>query len=130
MKVRSSLKSLKGRHRDCKIVRRKGVVYVINKTDPRFKAKQGEEPRRRLQRRRGYDIQRLRASPAAFFVSGVGPRNWTRFVPEAHWGDSLLALPPPGLLESGVTVARRPIQVSELSSWPTTPPPLTPPRTS
>jgi large subunit ribosomal protein L36 len=41
MKVRSSLKSLKGRHRDCKIVRRKGRVYVINKTDPRFKAKQG-----------------------------------------------------------------------------------------
>jgi large subunit ribosomal protein L36 len=41
MKVRSSLKSLKGRHRDCKIVRRKGVLYVINKTDPRFKAKQG-----------------------------------------------------------------------------------------
>lgn len=41
MKVRSSLKSLKTRHRDCKIVRRKGVVYVINKTDPRFKAKQG-----------------------------------------------------------------------------------------
>jgi large subunit ribosomal protein L36 len=41
MKVRSSLKSLKGRHRDCKIVRRKGIVYVINKTDPRFKAKQG-----------------------------------------------------------------------------------------
>ena len=34
MKVRSSLKSLKGRHRDCKLVRRKGVVYVINKTDP------------------------------------------------------------------------------------------------
>ncbi|MDP3593390.1 50S ribosomal protein L36, partial [Phenylobacterium sp.] len=25
----------------CKLVRRKGVVYVINKTDPRFKAKQG-----------------------------------------------------------------------------------------
>jgi large subunit ribosomal protein L36 len=41
MKVRSSLKSLKTRHRDCKIVRRKGVIYVINKTDPRFKAKQG-----------------------------------------------------------------------------------------
>jgi large subunit ribosomal protein L36 len=41
MKVRSSLKSLKTRHRDCKVVRRKGVVYVINKTDPRFKAKQG-----------------------------------------------------------------------------------------
>ena len=41
MKVRSSLKSLKSRHRDCKVVRRKGRVYVINKTDPRFKAKQG-----------------------------------------------------------------------------------------
>jgi len=41
MKVRSSLKSLKSRHRDCKLVRRTGRVYVINKTDPRFKAKQG-----------------------------------------------------------------------------------------
>ena len=41
MKVRSSLKSLKGRHRDCKLVRRKGKIFVINKTDPRFKAKQG-----------------------------------------------------------------------------------------
>ena len=41
MKVRSSLKSLKTRHRDCKLVRRKGRMYVINKTDPRYKAKQG-----------------------------------------------------------------------------------------
>lgn len=41
MKVRSSLKSLKNRHRDCQIVRRKGRLYVINKTDPRFKARQG-----------------------------------------------------------------------------------------
>jgi large subunit ribosomal protein L36 len=41
MKVRSSLKSLKTRHRDCKLVRRKGRVYIINKTNPRFKAKQG-----------------------------------------------------------------------------------------
>jgi large subunit ribosomal protein L36 len=41
MKVRSSLKSLKSRHRDCKLVRRKGRVYIINKTNPRFKAKQG-----------------------------------------------------------------------------------------
>jgi large subunit ribosomal protein L36 len=41
MKVRSSLKTLKTRHRDCKVVRRKGRVYVINKTDPRYKAKQG-----------------------------------------------------------------------------------------
>ena len=41
MKVANSLRSLKTRHRDCQIVRRKGRVYVINKTDPRFKAKQG-----------------------------------------------------------------------------------------
>jgi large subunit ribosomal protein L36 len=41
MKVRSSLKSLKARHRACRVVRRKGRVYVINKVDPRFKAKQG-----------------------------------------------------------------------------------------
>jgi large subunit ribosomal protein L36 len=41
MKVRSSIKSLKTRHRDCKVVRRKGKVFVINKTEPRFKAKQG-----------------------------------------------------------------------------------------
>ncbi len=41
MKVKNSLRSLKLRHRDCQIVRRKGRVYVINKTDPRFKAKQG-----------------------------------------------------------------------------------------
>ncbi|GJL93511.1 MULTISPECIES: type B 50S ribosomal protein L36 [Hyphococcus] len=40
MKVRSSLKSLKNRHKDCRVVRRKGRVYVINKTQRRFKAKQ------------------------------------------------------------------------------------------
>ncbi|MCP2671432.1 type B 50S ribosomal protein L36 [Maricaulaceae bacterium EIL42A08] len=41
MKVRSSLRSLKNRHRDCQVVRRRGKVYVINKTDPRFKARAG-----------------------------------------------------------------------------------------
>jgi large subunit ribosomal protein L36 len=41
MKIRNSLKSLRGRHRDNQIVRRKGRVYVINKTNPRFKARQG-----------------------------------------------------------------------------------------
>jgi len=41
VKVRSSLKTLKTRHRDCKLVRRKGRLYVINKTDPRYKARQG-----------------------------------------------------------------------------------------
>jgi large subunit ribosomal protein L36 len=41
MKVRNSLKSLKERHKDCRVVRRKGRIYVINKTQRRFKARQG-----------------------------------------------------------------------------------------
>jgi large subunit ribosomal protein L36 len=41
MKVKSSLKTLKTRHRACRVVRRKGRVYIINKVDPRYKAKQG-----------------------------------------------------------------------------------------
>ena len=41
MKVRNSLKSAKNRDKDCRIVRRKGRVYVINKRNPRFKARQG-----------------------------------------------------------------------------------------
>ena len=41
MKVKNSLRSLKSRHRDCQVVRRKGRVYVINKTQKRFKARQG-----------------------------------------------------------------------------------------
>jgi large subunit ribosomal protein L36 len=41
MKVRNSLRSLKARHRDCQIVRRKGRIYVINKTQKKYKARQG-----------------------------------------------------------------------------------------
>ena len=41
MKVRNSLKSLRSRHRDNQLVRRKGRVYVINKVQKRFKARQG-----------------------------------------------------------------------------------------
>jgi large subunit ribosomal protein L36 len=41
MKVKNSLRSLKNRHRDCRVVRRKGRVYVINKTQKKFKARQG-----------------------------------------------------------------------------------------
>lgn len=41
MKIRNSLKSLKGRHRDNRVIRRKGRIYVINKTQRRFKARQG-----------------------------------------------------------------------------------------
>jgi large subunit ribosomal protein L36 len=41
MKVVNSLKTLKNRHKDCRVIRRKGRVYVINKTNPRFKVRQG-----------------------------------------------------------------------------------------
>ena len=41
MKVRNSLRSLKKRDKDCRIIRRKGRVYVINKKNPRMKARQG-----------------------------------------------------------------------------------------
>jgi len=41
MKVRNSLKSLRSRHRDNRLVRRRGRVYIINKTNRRFKARQG-----------------------------------------------------------------------------------------
>jgi large subunit ribosomal protein L36 len=40
MKIRNSLKSLRARHRDNQLVRRKGRIYIINKTQKRFKAKQ------------------------------------------------------------------------------------------
>ena len=41
MKIASSLKSLKKRDLDSKLVRRRGKIYVINKKKPKFKAKQG-----------------------------------------------------------------------------------------
>jgi large subunit ribosomal protein L36 len=41
MKVRNSLKSLRARHRNNRLARRKGRLYVINKTNRRFKARQG-----------------------------------------------------------------------------------------
>ena len=41
MKIVNSLKSMNTRHKDCRIIRRKGRVYVINKTNPRIKARQG-----------------------------------------------------------------------------------------
>jgi large subunit ribosomal protein L36 len=41
MKIRNSLKSLRKRHRDNRVVRRRGRVYIINKTEKRYKARQG-----------------------------------------------------------------------------------------
>ncbi|MFI4984312.1 MAG: type B 50S ribosomal protein L36 [Rickettsiales bacterium] len=40
MKILSSLKSAKKRDKNCQLVRRKGRVFIINKKNPRFKAKQ------------------------------------------------------------------------------------------
>ncbi|MBP6986133.1 MAG: type B 50S ribosomal protein L36 [Alphaproteobacteria bacterium] len=41
MKVVSSLKSMKTRDKNCRVIRRRGRLYVINKKNPRFKARQG-----------------------------------------------------------------------------------------
>lgn len=41
MKTANSLKTLKKRHKKCRVVRRRGRVYVISKENPRFKARQG-----------------------------------------------------------------------------------------
>ncbi len=38
MKTRASIKK---RNEDCKIVRRKGRLFVINKKNPKFKQRQG-----------------------------------------------------------------------------------------
>jgi large subunit ribosomal protein L36 len=38
MKVKASVKK---RSEDCKIIRRKGKLFVINKKNPRFKQRQG-----------------------------------------------------------------------------------------
>ncbi|BAE73958.1 50S ribosomal protein L36 2 [Sodalis glossinidius str. 'morsitans'] len=46
MKVLSSLASAKTRYPDCQVVRRRGRVYVICKSNPRFKAVQGRKKRR------------------------------------------------------------------------------------
>jgi len=41
MKIVNSLKTLKKRDKNCRVVRRRGRVFVINKQNPRFKARQG-----------------------------------------------------------------------------------------
>ncbi len=41
MKIRNSLKSAKTRDKNCVVVRRHGRVYVLNKKNPRLKARQG-----------------------------------------------------------------------------------------
>lgn len=41
MKIRNSLKSAKTRDKNCVVVRRRGRLYVLNKKNPRLKARQG-----------------------------------------------------------------------------------------
>ncbi len=41
MRIASSLKSLRKRDLNSKIVKRRGKIYVINKKNPRYKARQG-----------------------------------------------------------------------------------------
>jgi large subunit ribosomal protein L36 len=41
MKIRNSLRAAKTRDKNCRVVRRHGRVYVINKKNPRMKARQG-----------------------------------------------------------------------------------------
>jgi len=41
MKIASSLKSLRKRDLNSKIVKRRGKIYVINKKNPKYKARQG-----------------------------------------------------------------------------------------
>lgn len=41
MKIRNSLRSAKTRDKNCRVIRRRGRVYVINKKNPRMKARQG-----------------------------------------------------------------------------------------
>ena len=52
MKIANSLKTLKKRDKNCRVVRRKGRVYVINKTQRRFKAKGNARQHRDGQRKR------------------------------------------------------------------------------
>jgi large subunit ribosomal protein L36 len=41
MKIKNSIRTLKTRHKDCRVIRRRGRTYIINKTMKRYKARQG-----------------------------------------------------------------------------------------
>ncbi|MBM6550069.1 type B 50S ribosomal protein L36 [Marinomonas ostreistagni] len=47
MQVLASLKTAKKRHKDCQVVKRRGRLYVICKSNPRFKAVQGKGGKKR-----------------------------------------------------------------------------------
>ena len=41
MKILNSLKSAKKRDKNCRVIKRKGRLFVINKKNPRLKVRQG-----------------------------------------------------------------------------------------
>ena len=47
MKVVSSIGNLKNRAKDCQIVERRGRIYLICKSDPRLKVRQGRAKMKR-----------------------------------------------------------------------------------
>ena len=55
MKVVNSIKSLKAAAEDTQVVRRRGRIYLLCKSNPKLKARQGgtSKKARRLARRRG-----------------------------------------------------------------------------
>ncbi len=60
MQVRSSIKRI---NPDCQIVKRRGVLYVICKKNPRFKQKQKCSPRNQTSTRRQNWRDRRRGGP-------------------------------------------------------------------
>jgi len=47
MKVVSSIGSLKNRSKDCQVIKRRGRIYVICKSNPRLKVRQGRAKMKR-----------------------------------------------------------------------------------
>eukprot|EP00534_Pseudo-nitzschia_fraudulenta_P016437 CAMPEP_0201249830 /NCGR_PEP_ID=MMETSP0852-20130820/61223_1 /ASSEMBLY_ACC=CAM_ASM_000632 /TAXON_ID=183588 /ORGANISM="Pseudo-nitzschia fraudulenta, Strain WWA7" /LENGTH=248 /DNA_ID=CAMNT_0047548985 /DNA_START=9 /DNA_END=756 /DNA_ORIENTATION=- len=51
MKVVSSIGKMKKRHKDCQVVRRRGKIFVICKSNPRFKVRQGGAKMKKRQKK-------------------------------------------------------------------------------
>ncbi len=76
MKVRASIKK---RNADCKIVRRKGHLYVINKKDPKMKMRQGMAIRIV-----GVDIPQNKCGEVSLtYIYGIGRSSAKKILAEA-----------------------------------------------
>ena len=70
MKVRASVKK---RSADCKIVRRKGRLYVINKKNPKFKQRQGQKTVSIMARIAGIDVPKNKRGVISLtYIYGIG----------------------------------------------------------